>query len=261
MILNTTTYGSTNAEPVVAIHGAVANGARYRRLAEEALPSRRVMAVDLRGHGRSGWLPPWDIRQHVEDVVETLDAFGYERVDVIGHSLGGNVGIHLAIAVPNRVERLVLLDPAIGVDPALTQDMVDEFLADESWVSPEEALAARTAEAPPEAHWGYAEDIPTRLEQGSDGRFRFAYSRGAAVTAASECARPFPSLKGFPGRVLVVAGLRSGFVGAPQRSWFERELGDRLSFIGLDCDHLVYWEAFEETAEAVSEFLAERRPS
>jgi lipase len=256
MILNTTLYGPTNGEPVLAIHGACSNGARYRRLAEEALPSRRVIAIDLRGHGRSGWDPPWHIAQHVEDVLETLDELGCERVDVIGHSLGGCVGIYLAIEVPNRIKRLVLLDPAIGVDPELTRKMVDEFIVDESYESPEDALAAWTEDTPPQARWGPAEDIPTRLEQGSDGRFRFRYSRGAAVTACSECARPFPSLKRYPGRVLVVAGVRSGFVGPPQRSWFRKELGDRLSVVDLDCDHMVYWEAFEDAARVVSDFLA-----
>jgi lipase len=256
MILNTTLYGPRNAEPVLAIHGATANGARYRRLAEEVLTSRLVVAVDLRGHGRSTWDPPWNIEQHVQDVLETLDALGHKDLDVIGHSLGGCVGIYLAIAVPGRVERLVLLDPAIGVDPELTEEMVDYFLVDESWDSPEAALAARTAGEPVQAYWGYAEDIAARLEQGSDGRFRFRYSRGAAVTAGSECARSFPSLEGFTGRVLVVAALRSGFVGPSQRSWFQNELGDRLSVVDLDCDHMVYWEAFEDTARAVADFFA-----
>jgi hypothetical protein len=54
---------------------------------------------------------------------------------------------------------------------------------------------------------------------------------------------------------LLVACLRSPFVSDAQRSRFKNQIEDRLTVVDLDCGHIVYWEAFEETARAVWDFL------
>ncbi|MBD0339116.1 MAG: alpha/beta fold hydrolase [Thermoleophilia bacterium] len=78
----------------MCLHGVGAHGLRYRRLADR-LPGRRLVALDLRGHGRSGWQPPWDLDTHLADLLETVDALGLERPDWIGHSFGGRLVIEL----------------------------------------------------------------------------------------------------------------------------------------------------------------------
>ena len=53
-------WGDPGAPVVLCLHGVTGHGLRFRRLAEERLATRyRVLAPDLRGHGRSGWEPPW----------------------------------------------------------------------------------------------------------------------------------------------------------------------------------------------------------
>jgi lipase len=219
------------------------------------LPWRRFLAVDLRGHGKSPWDPPWHVDQLVEDIIETLDALNVERSDVIGFSYGGCISIHLAAEAPERVDRLVLLDPALLLDRDWVLEGVEEELEDWSFASPEEALRERMIDRPPQASQGYKEDNDVRLERGEDGRYRIPYSRGAVITAYSEMSRPLPSLAGFPGQVLLVTGARSDVVGPRQRSWIEHEVGDRLSVSQLDCNHMLYFEAFEDLARVVRDFL------
>ena len=111
-------WGPPGGPAVLVVHGVTNTGARYRRLAagRPAGPSRagprpagpRVVDMD----------PPWGADVHVADLVDTLDAAGIERASVVGHSFGGLLGILLAAAAPDRVERLALLDPAVAVDPA-----------------------------------------------------------------------------------------------------------------------------------------------
>jgi lipase len=229
VILHSNLYGPRSADPVLAIHGLTCAGTHFRRLAEEGLPWRRFIAVDLRGHGKSSWDPPWDVGQHVEDVLETLDAVGVERSDVIGFSYGGRISVHLAAVAPERVDRLVLLDPGLVLDRDFVLESVEEELADWSFESPEAALAERMLDRPPASPRGGREDNAIRLERGEDGRYRIPYSRGAAITAYSEMSRPLPSLSSFPGQVLLVTGARSHVVGPSPRSWIEREVGVRLS--------------------------------
>ena len=69
MELNLHEWGDPSAPPVVCLHGVNAHGRRFRKLAEERLGGRfRVLAPDLRGHGNSGWEPPWTFATHAHDV-------------------------------------------------------------------------------------------------------------------------------------------------------------------------------------------------
>ncbi|MGZ8706944.1 MAG: alpha/beta fold hydrolase, partial [Gaiellaceae bacterium] len=111
MELNLHEWGDPSAPPVVCLHGVNAHGRRFRRLAEERLAGHfRVLAPDLRGHGSSGWEPPWTFPTHAHDVIETLDAAGVRRAQWVGHSFGGRLVLELAVLAPDRIERVALLD-------------------------------------------------------------------------------------------------------------------------------------------------------
>ena len=90
------------------------HGRHFRPLAERLADHFHVVALDLRGHGGSTWEPPWHLEQYVEDVLEAVPD---ERCAWLGHSFGGRVAFEAAARAPGRVERLVLLDPAIRIPP------------------------------------------------------------------------------------------------------------------------------------------------
>jgi lipase len=62
-------YGDPTGPALVALHGVRGHGERWQRFAETHLAGFRVYGLDLRGHGRSDWRPPWSIAQHVADVL------------------------------------------------------------------------------------------------------------------------------------------------------------------------------------------------
>ena len=134
-------FGDPAGEPLLAVHGITAHGKRFRRLAEEAWPQRRTIAVDLRGHGRSTYDGPWSIPQHATDLVDTLDACGIESADVVAHSYGGAITAARLLRAPERLRRWVLLDPAIALDPPDATEAADEALVADGF-----AFAFRTVE-------------------------------------------------------------------------------------------------------------------
>jgi len=74
-----------------------------------------VVAVDLRGHGRSGRVPGrYGLMEYVEDVQALIRHLGDEPALVIGHSLGAMISIGLASETPSLVRALVLEDPPLG---------------------------------------------------------------------------------------------------------------------------------------------------
>lgn len=97
--------------PVLLLHGIASATAAAAPLLP-FLAGRRVIALDWPGHGLSDpfVLQPGGVPAHVRTVMDgVLDALGIDVVDLVGHSMGGQFGLHYALAEPARVRRLVLL--------------------------------------------------------------------------------------------------------------------------------------------------------
>ena len=76
-------------------------------------PHHRTIALDLRGHGRSGVDPQagFGLGDYASDVATLIDYLGVEPVVALGHSLGGMVVTVLAVSDPEKVSSLVVIDP------------------------------------------------------------------------------------------------------------------------------------------------------
>ena len=98
--------------PVILLHGLFGSNENLGGLARALADDHLVIGMDLRNHGRSPHGTPIDYATLAEDVRETMDAEGIERADVIGHSMGGKAAMELALAKPDRVRRLVIIDIA-----------------------------------------------------------------------------------------------------------------------------------------------------
>jgi 3-oxoadipate enol-lactonase len=105
-------WGSPDAEPLVLLHSLGDRGADWGEVAPAFARRRRVYAPDLRGHGRSDWPGNYSVELAEADVLGFLDALQLDRVDLIGHSMGGLVAYLLAGDHPERVSRLILEDVA-----------------------------------------------------------------------------------------------------------------------------------------------------
>lgn len=100
---------------VLCLHGWLDNAASFIPLANH-LAGFDLLALDFAGHGRSSHRPAtsrYYFSEYLYDLDAALEILDWDRCHVIGHSMGGGLACHLAAALPERVERLVLLD-AIG---------------------------------------------------------------------------------------------------------------------------------------------------
>ena len=101
--------GDPAGRPVVLLHAMAGDGGTWRRLAE-SLTDRRVIVPDLRGHGRSSRTADYPLIGFRDDIVGLLDELALDRVDLVGHALGGRVACMIAQEMSGRVRRLVLED-------------------------------------------------------------------------------------------------------------------------------------------------------
>ncbi|MGH3041719.1 MAG: alpha/beta fold hydrolase [Gaiellaceae bacterium] len=251
--LNEHRWGSPDAPLVVCLHGVCAHGLRFRRLAEEHLAPRfQVRALDLRGHGRSGWSEPWTIAQHVDDVLETVT----EPAIWIGHSFGGRLTVGVTARRPDLVERAVLLDPALWVPPDMAEGIARSELAKAPYASVEEAVQARAASvehAPPQF---LEEELREHLVEQPDGGWSFRYSTEAVAAAYREMATLPPTWESLCVPTLLVVAEHAKLVSAAELELYRAALGDLLQVAVVPGGHIVLWDAYEETAAAIDSFLA-----
>jgi 3-oxoadipate enol-lactonase len=96
---------------LVLLHPLALSGACFADLQARLSEHLDVLAVDLRGHGHSGWDgQPFEIDDLGDDVTSVLDALGLDKVALAGLSLGGSVALSLAGRHPKRVTSLVAAD-------------------------------------------------------------------------------------------------------------------------------------------------------
>jgi lipase len=116
-------------EPAVLLaHGISANHRVHLHLAPLLAP-RRVVAIDMRGRGRSRRDGPFGLEAHARDLLTVADALALERPLLGGHSLGAYAALVAAAQEPSRVSGLALLDGGVWLPWAVPEAMLRPLLA------------------------------------------------------------------------------------------------------------------------------------
>jgi pimeloyl-ACP methyl ester carboxylesterase len=105
--------GGRGGLPVVFVHSLAGNSGHWAAQLEHLRPSRRAVALDLRGHGRSEQPKNGDysIAGMAGDIEAVVNTLSLDRFVLVGHSMGGGVALTYAGAHPERVAGLLLVDP------------------------------------------------------------------------------------------------------------------------------------------------------
>jgi 2-succinyl-6-hydroxy-2,4-cyclohexadiene-1-carboxylate synthase len=103
----------------VLLHGFTGSTRSWDLVQPALAQLAETLAVDLIGHGQSD--APSDPTRYridacVRDLLALLDALDVQRTDLLGYSMGGRVALHLALAAPDRIDRLILESASPGLD-------------------------------------------------------------------------------------------------------------------------------------------------
>lgn len=121
--------GDRMAPPLVLLHGFTNTGASWNPVIAALDERYRAIAPDLRGHGSASAVRPVSL----EGVIEDVSGLAPGEFELVGYSMGGRIALHVALALPERVKRLVLIGASPGSASARERDTrrrVDEQLAD-----------------------------------------------------------------------------------------------------------------------------------
>lgn len=107
--------GSHSTVPLILLNHWGANLDNFDPMIVDQLASRhRVIAIDYRGIGASGGRAPLTVDEMAKDAIAFIRVLGFEKVDLLGFSLGGFIAQDVAVKAPNLVRKLILA----GTGPA-----------------------------------------------------------------------------------------------------------------------------------------------
>ena len=132
-------WGDPSLPKLLALHGWLDNAASFDRLAPLLCGHFHIVALDLPGHGRSGWRAAGAWYHYVDylgDVLAAADALGWQTFGLLGHSLGGAVASVLAAACQQRIESLLLIEALgpLASDPAQSLTLLQKALNERAGV-------------------------------------------------------------------------------------------------------------------------------
>jgi len=195
------------------LHGFGGTGRHWDRVQH----AERYLAPDIRGHGTAGTARPVDLQSCIEDIA----ALAPPRFELCGYSMGGRLALNIALALPQRVRRLVLISASAGVEDAREREGRREA---------DEALAARIEQHGLDAHVAAWTRLPLFLADPPDVR----------AAAARDCLRCDPAglaaaLRGLGAGTLEPVWGRLGELNMPavilagERDDRYAEIGERLA--------------------------------
>lgn len=234
---------------LLMIHGFTDTSRSYSELAS-LLPRFDRVIPDMPGHGASAPSPVEGIAGFTDDMVALLDHLGIDEVSIVGHSMGGAIGIDLAVRLGARARALIILassltpclpvDSSIGraitgfsdpIDPA--DPFFDEWYACNRPVDPDFlAVARREAAAMPAAVW------------------RSIY-QGLAVTNLTDHADAVAC------PVLCVSGTADPLFDRAHQKALSVGFADCVSVTQPGQGHNLHWEEPECIADLIGDFLAD----
>ncbi len=204
--------GPAGGPAIVILHGLLGSSRNWQTVGAGLARAGRVVALDLRNHGRSPHAAGMSYAEMAQDVVAWLDAEGIERAILLGHSLGGKVAMLLACRNGARVERLIVVDIAPRDYHSATHRAEFAAMAELDLAH----LASRAeAESRFEARvpdWAMRKFLTTNLERGERG-WRWVVNLPVLTAELPEIERnPLGEADRYAGAVRFIVGGKSGYV-------------------------------------------------
>ena len=241
---------------VLFLHGAGSNAATWWQQLPAFAARHRCITMDLRCFGRSvAPMAEFDHARFVQDAMAVLDHFGVARAVVIGQSLGGMVGLRLALQRPDRVAAFVACDSPLGVDhPAILDALARRALTASARTLEQRALGAWFLQRDPERAALYAQinAFNPGTHSVSPADWRAAMER----LSAPDSLLPMAALRGLGSPVLWLVGREDPLVPvAAMHDAAALTPGSELAVID-DCGHSAYFEKPAVFNHVVLDFIA-----
>jgi 4,5:9,10-diseco-3-hydroxy-5,9,17-trioxoandrosta-1(10),2-diene-4-oate hydrolase len=258
------TFETGEGPPAVLLHGASLGSSAdvwRRNFSPLASHEIRVIAYDQPGFGLSDDPPNWSVGFRTAFILEFMDALGFDRAAMVGHSQAGAMAVRLALSHPHRVSRVVVLGTGSLLPPAPDKPGKAPAPAEGEEGGdgePRKADVRALLEANLFNHALIDEDeltIRWRMSTGKNFRAHLARSGATAAKPGGAVDKPlWQRLDEVRQRLLLIYGREDRWQAASRAEAARRQFGLDLHVLP-NCKHLVQWDAAEAFHRLAGPFL------
>jgi len=244
---------SGSGQPLIILHGLFGSSDNWYSLAKVFAQHYSVWVVDQRNHGQSPHSGDFNYVLLTEDLKAFMEAHDLKDPIVIGHSMGGKVAMNLAVAAPERLKKLVVVDIVPKKYPVHHDHILDGLTA-----IPLDALTSRNEAdkilsehvAEPEVR----QFLLKNLSRNSTGGFEWKINLPAIQEHIEEMGDAMQYPGTFDGPSLFVMGKKSNYFKQGDETLI-KSFFPQAELTMLDTGHWVQAEKPTEFAQAVFQFL------
>jgi pimeloyl-ACP methyl ester carboxylesterase len=212
MNLNFKTIGS--GFPLIILHGLLGSLDNWQAIARKLGEHFQVFIIDQRNHGRSPHSKEFSYEILMNDLLGFMQQQDIAQANIIGHSMGGKVAMHLALEHPERVAKLIVADIAPVEYENRHSDVFKALFA----VNLRTLTSRQQAEGTLRTFLGNDEGTVQFLMKGlyrdDDNRFQWRFDVQALYDAYDEISSGIRFSKPFEGDTLFIKGEKSDYINA-----------------------------------------------
>ncbi|MES1222872.1 MAG: alpha/beta fold hydrolase [Bacteroidota bacterium] len=244
-------YGA--GQPLLILHGLFGSSDNWLTQAKILSAKYKVYTVDQRNHGLSPHDESFDYTSMVNDLVEFIDQHQLKNLIVLGHSMGGKAAMNLAVAHPDKLEKLIVVDiaprkydlehyvivdglKAIPIDTLISRNDADHIL---STYVPEPDVR---------------QFLLKNLQRKAEGGFSWKINLPVIAQKLSNIGLDLQFPGTFAKPALFVRGARSRYIRDEDRTHI-KEVFPKSSLITMDTGHWVQAEKPVEFVDVVMRWL------
>jgi pimeloyl-ACP methyl ester carboxylesterase len=120
-------FGTGSRPASILLHGLGDCGSVWESVLPALAECSRLLVIDFRGHGQSAWAAKdnYQVKNYLQDILKAAETLCPGDFALVGHSLGGEIALHIAATFPDHVTRLVMVDFSPDCDAGTTQALAD----------------------------------------------------------------------------------------------------------------------------------------
>lgn len=209
-----------NRTPLFILHGLLGSMDNWRTQAKRLSQTQPVITLDLRNHGDSPHIKGMSYREMYEDVIKVAQVESIKTFHLLGHSMGGKVAMQLALAHPEMVESLIVVDIApkpyplwhqnmfqavmsVPIDSIASRNEIDEYLKGAIEDRAERSFMLKNIKRNPSHSSGQESDVPQYSWKPNLKEISRGYLKIAGFTTA---------LAQYPKETLFIKGENSPYI-------------------------------------------------